>query len=342
LEPSDIRDLESISSSLNRINLQFDEALQASDSGIPNERKDNSGQNGATPLEEYLASRLQQIGEVPPENKQPGAFRSGNGWDANQIVENVYKIEPISIKRATQIALAKNRNFKERLRTLFGRGKGHTVVGTPTVEFIPIWKLKGFHECYYLRSSSYRINVKDDVVGVEVEGKGRDLMLQKKHRHLIPAVIVEKFQMLGAFLTNESKYFVVADALELATKRTASDLTISGVGKTINEDEDMVMTSWKSKRVFDPSELNVRGARVLVRESILNKEGVLHKFREHVVRMPEQFKQILSNKLQITEMKRIYIPFIRVPVQKGLVPHEVVINGASGQPADNKILQLLE
>jgi hypothetical protein len=343
LEPGDIRDLENLGASLNKSNRQFEGALQASHPGVPNERKDEPDQSGSTPLEEYLASRLQQIGEVHPENKQIGAFRSGNGWDANQVVENVYKIEPISIKRAIQLALATKRNSKERLRTLFRRGnEGRAVVGTPTVEFIPIWKLSGFHECYYLRSTSYKINVKDDVVGVEVEGRSRDLLLQKKHRHLIPAVIVEKFQMLGAFLTSESKYFVVSDVLELATERTASELTISGTGKTINQDEEMMMTSWKSKRVFDPSELNVRGARVLVRESILNKEGVLHKFREHVVRMPEQFKQILSNKLQITEMKRTYIPFIKVPVQRGLVPHEVVINGASGQPADNRILQLLE
>ncbi len=58
--------------------------------------------------------------------------------------------------------------------------------------------------------------------------------------------------------------------------------------------------------------------------------------------MPERFKQILSNRLQILELKRIYIPFFRVSVQKGLVPREVVINGASGELADAELLELLE
>jgi hypothetical protein len=58
--------------------------------------------------------------------------------------------------------------------------------------------------------------------------------------------------------------------------------------------------------------------------------------------MPERFKQILSNRLQILELKRIYVPFIRISVQKGLVPREVVLNGTNGEIADDKILELLE
>jgi len=343
VEPKPSRDLEDIISNLAKINKQVEPTLYASFPNIPNDRKDNEDQDDSIALEEYLASRLQQIGEVPPETRQITGLRSGNGWDANQVVENVYKVDPISVKRAVDIALSSNKKFYERLRNFLQRRRqGAKVVGTPTVEFVPIWKLKGFHECYYLRTNSYKIDVRDDVVGVEVEGRGRDLMLEKKHRHFIPTAIVERFQMLGAFLTSESKYFVVGDVLELAKKKSNSELTITGFGKIINQDEEMALTSWKSKRIFDISEMTARGATVSVRESILTKEGVLSRFREQVVRMPERFKQILSNRLQITELKRIYIPLIRVPVQKGLVPHQVVINGASGELADNNLLELLE
>ena len=48
------------------------------------------------------------------------------------------------------------------------------------------------------------------------------------------------------------------------------------------------------------------GAKVQVCDPALPKDMLLVKFREHVIRMPEHFKQILSNKLQITELKRIY------------------------------------
>jgi hypothetical protein len=346
LESKDHDDLEDITSGLSRIREQIEGTIQASSPSGTNDRKetDNADQDDSSvALEEYLASRLHQVGEVATERKDIGGLRTGNGWDANQVIENVFKIEPIPVKRALEIALAFNKTFKEKLRSIFRRRKdGPKIAGTPTVEFVPIWKLKGFHECYYLRTSTYRINVKDDVVGVEVEGKSRDLTLEKKHRHFIPAAIVERFQMLGAFLTNESKYFVVSDVLELATKKSASELTITGQGKIVDQDDEIALTSWKSKRIFDPSDLTARGAVVRVRESVLTKEGVLNKFREQVVRMPDRFKQILSNRLQILEMKRIYIPLIRISVQKGLVPIEIVVNGASGELANEDLLELLE
>lgn len=346
METKDRDSLEDIISSLNFINEQIGRAQQASPPSGTVDRKeaDNAVHDDASiALEDYLASRLQQIGEVPYEKRNFIGFRSGNGWDPNQVIENVFKIEAIPIKRAIEIALSSNKTLKERLRTFLRRRKGRTkIIGTPVVEFVPIWKLKGFHECYYLRTNTYKIRVKDDVVGVEVEGRSRDLMLEKKHRHFIPSAIVERLQMLGALLTSESKYFVVSDALELATKKTESELTITGLGKTIRQEDEMALTAWKSKRVFDLSELTVRGARIRVRESILTKEGVLGKFRDQIVYMPERSKQILSSKLQITELKRIYVPLIRISVQKGVVPREIVVSGASGELADNELMELLE
>jgi hypothetical protein len=348
LEAKDNDKVDDIVSSLNLVREQIERRLRAPHEGAETKRRDSENPDSelgeaSTALEEYLASRLQQIGEVPHESKDLTGIRTGNGWDSNQVIENVFKIEPIPLKRAIEVALSSHRTLRERLRSILRRGKEKgKIVGAPVVEFVPIWKLKGFHECYYLRTNTYRIKVKDDVVGVEVEGRSRDLMLEKKHRHFIPTAIVERFQMLGAFLTNDSKYFVVSDVLELATRRSASELTLTGLGKTVNQEEEMALTSWKAKRIFDPGDMTVRGARARVRESILTKEGVLNKYREHVVRMPERFKQILSNRLQILELKRIYIPLFRVSVQKGLVPREVVINGASGELANMELLELLE
>jgi hypothetical protein len=346
LETKDRDSLEDIISSLNFINEQIGGMRQASpqDGSEDREDHDNAAHSDASlGLEEYLASRLQQIGEVPYEKRDFIGFRSGNGWDPHQVVENVFKIETMPIKRALEVALSSNRTLKDRLRNLLRNRKDRAkIVGAPVVEFVPIWKLKGFHECYYLRTNTYKIRVKDDVVGVEVEGRSRDLMLEKKHRHFIPSAIVERFQKLGALLTSESKYFIVNDAVELATKKTESELTITGLGKTIGQEDEMALTSWKSKRIFDLSELTARGAKVRIRESILTKEGVLGKFREQVVYMPERSKQVLSSKLQITELKRIYVPLIRVSVQKGVVPREIVVNGASGELADSGLLELFE
>jgi hypothetical protein len=290
-------------------------------------------------LEEYLASRLQQIGEVPPERKEVKGLKAGNGWDANQVIEQVLKIEPISIKRAVEIAVSANRKFRDRLR---GHPKDFELVGTPVVEFVPVWKIKGFHECYYIRNSSYKVNVKNDVVAVEVEGQSRDLILERKHSRLIPAAIVDRLQRLSSFLSNESKYFVITDSLELAIKASEAELVVSGAGRPLTLDDEAELTSWKSTRVFDEVDMQVRGAKTQIREPALSKEALLTKFREQVIQMPENFKQILSNKLQITELKRIYVPLIRVPLQKGLVPHEVIVNGTTGESAGPKLLALFE
>jgi len=294
-------------------------------------------------LEEYLASRLQQIGEVPPERKEIKGLKTGNGWEPNQIIEQVFKIEPISIKRAVEIAITANRSFKQRLSNSIRRQpKEFELVGTPTVEFVPVWKVKGYHECYFIRSSSYKVNVKNDVVAVELEGQSRDLMLERRHSRLIPAAIMDRLLRLSSFLSNESKYFVITDALELAVKASEGELAVTGAGHPLTEDDETELTSWKSKRIYDETDLKVRGAKTQIREPALSKQALLTKFRERVIRMPENFKQVLSNKLQITELKRIYVPLIKVPLQKGLVPREVVVNGTTGEPAGTKLLALLE
>ena len=339
--------LDDIIAGLHGIRDQLDEALQASSPNGMNEHEDSHKENDnridSFALEEYLASRLQQIGEIAPEKSEGKGLRTGNGWDANKVIEQVFKIEPISIKRATEVALSSNRGLKERISNkIRGRKDELKILGSPTVEFVPIWKVKGSHECYYLRTNSYRVNVKEDVVAVEVEGQSRDLILEKKHRRFIPAALVERLQKLGSFLTSESKYFVVNDVLELATKKTESELTISGTGRSLTQNEETALTSWRSKRIFDTSDLKIRGAKLNVRESIVSKEAVLNKFREEVIHMPERFKQILSNRLQIAELKRIYVPFIRISIQKGFVPREIVVNGSSGELADNTLLDLLE
>lgn len=338
-------DLDDIISNLNNIREGLTGISGATPpTGQDNHKKEDKPEDEATSLalEEYLASRLQQMGEVTAERKAVTALKTGNGWDANQIVEQVFKIDPISLKRAVEVAVSANRGVKERVSHFFRRPKDDVLlVGTPTVEYIPIWKVKGFHECYFIRTNSYRVNVKEDVVAVEVEGQSRDLILERKHSRLIPAAIVERLQKLGAFLMNESKYFVVGNVLELASKKSDSELVITGAGRHLTPNEDADLTSWRTKRIFDMEDLNMRGVKVNVRDSI-SKEAVLNEFREEVVKMPERFKQVLSNRLQISELRRVYVPIIKVPMQEGLVPKEVLVNGTSGELTDPKLLELLE
>lgn len=320
------------------------ETLQASASPANDENDQRLPEDPESmALEEYLSSRLQQMGEVPLQNTEVRGLKTGNGWDAAQIIEHVYRIDPISIKRAVDVAISSNRKLRERIANKLMRRRNETkLIGTPTVEFVPIWKIRGFHECYYLRSNAYKVNVKEDVVGVEVEGKSRDLILERKHRSFVPSLLLERFQKLGAFLSSESKYFVVNEVVELARCRSDGELVMTGTGKEITQDDELALTSWRSKRIFDQTDLKVKGAMIQVRDPAISKENFLAKFREQVIRMPERFKQILSNRLQVTELKRIYVPLIRIPIQKGLVPREIIVNGTSGELADNTLLGLFE
>ena len=325
------------------IRREFD-SLRAVSSGA--DEQDNSKKDDEDPdsiaLEEYLSSRLQQIGEISSEKKEARGLRTGNGWDAAQLIEYVYKIDPVSIKRAVDLAISSNRKLREKIvDALFRRRSEITLIGIPTVEFVPIWKIKGFHECYYLRTNTYKIQVNEDVVGVELEGRSRDLILEKKHRSFVPSLILERLQRLGAFLTSDSKYFLVNDVTELARTRSDGELVVSSSGKKLDQDDELALTSWRSKRIFDHTELKVKGAKIHVRESAISKEALLDMFREQVIRMPDRFKQILSNRLQVTDLKRIYVPVIRVPIQKGLVPREVLVNGTSGELPEGNLLEAL-
>jgi len=302
---------------------------------------DTKEDNDSTAIEEYLTSRLQQIGEITPETKEYKGLRTGNGWDSDRIIEQGYKIEPIALKRAADIAISSNRRLAERIISKLHEKQETRLIGEPTVEFVPIWKIRGFRECYYLRTNSYRVKVKEDVVGVEVEGKSRDLILERKHSRFIPTTIVERLQRLSGFLSSESKYFLINNVTELAKTKTDAELVITWNGKKLNLDDELLLTSWRPKKIFDESDLKVRGAKMVVREPSISKENLLEEFRTQVIRMPERFKQILSSRLQIVEFRRIYIPLIRVALQKGLVPHEIVINGSSGQIADKETLQML-
>src|SRR5208337_4703121 len=109
---------------LNHVRREF-EGFQASASPSEDESNDSIKENDdpeSIALEEYLSSRLQQIGEISSEKKEVKGLRTGNGWDATQLIEYVYKIDPVSIKRAIDLAISSNRRLREKIvDSLMGR-----------------------------------------------------------------------------------------------------------------------------------------------------------------------------------------------------------------------------
>ncbi|HKM75905.1 MAG TPA: hypothetical protein VJZ32_05770, partial [Candidatus Bathyarchaeia archaeon] len=100
---------------LNNLRKRLEGNLRSADDKKKNDTPQTPEDTDSTAIEEYLTSRLQQIGEITPETKQYKGLRTGNGWDSDRIIEQGYKIEPIAIKRSVDIAISANRRLGERI-----------------------------------------------------------------------------------------------------------------------------------------------------------------------------------------------------------------------------------
>jgi hypothetical protein len=84
---SGIRDdsLDHIISNLNNIREQLEDTFQASNSSRVEDSPPPEEDTNSLALEAYLASRLQQIGEITSERPQVKGLQTGNGWNPDQI-----------------------------------------------------------------------------------------------------------------------------------------------------------------------------------------------------------------------------------------------------------------
>ena len=73
-----------IISGLNHVRRELEETIHAATPPTKDEANDSAKSNEdpeSIALEEYLSSRLQQIGEIASVTKEAKGLRTGNGWD---------------------------------------------------------------------------------------------------------------------------------------------------------------------------------------------------------------------------------------------------------------------
>jgi len=95
--------------------------------------------------------------------------RVGNGWDSEKLVPEIYFLEPKALGQLVKIAEGRKRSlFKNRLFS-FLKPKDQDVHASeePRLKLVPFRRVKGFHECFYFRGNSYKIDLPEDVVAVE-------------------------------------------------------------------------------------------------------------------------------------------------------------------------------
>jgi hypothetical protein len=284
-----------------------------------------------------IVSKLEKLGTLDKLAEEMSGSREGNGWDASKIVETRMKVVPQPLDRLVRRAIKPG--ILQRVTNFFRPTSAMSrLAGPPTVVHFPLWYVKGHHECFYLRDASYQIRVEKDVVAVEVEGETRDLMIEEQGTNLIPETFKRTLKRFSRFLTGERRYFNLRPVTELAVKQKDAEMYVTSDGVEGDALEETLPRAWRTQRVFDVTHLNIEGTTTRIATSKENKETVLQRFQERLVRMPETSKQILSNSFHIEELTQYYVPYAHFMITRGGRLEHMIINGASSEIADAKIV----
>jgi hypothetical protein len=253
----------------------------------------------------------------------------GSGWRAPHVSEKIYVINPIPADQALEIG-------ESNKRRLFGaflfrpKPSDIKIIGEPTLRFIPYWTVKGFHECFYFRGNLYRVNVPDDVIAVEVEGKVRNLIAEGESQKSLVEDLKKAVRRIRSLLPSKRKYFVISDVTELAHQYAEGFLCLNANGRDDNI-EELLKENPPLQEVSDPSELKMNNASVQVIQPLQTKEDVICKLHEKIVKPPKVFNKILINRFEITRLAVYYVPYYIIKYYyKGNVK-EMKIHGVTGK-----------
>jgi len=262
--------------------------------------------------------------------------RVGNGWDPANIRETTYMVTPIALSDALQLGDSRKRSlFSLPLIRFFRiRLKEVKMVGAPKIQFVPFWVVQGYHECFFFRGSSYRINVDDDVLAVEVEGRVRNLIAEEKPFRFLPEGLRRTAGKFGSFLTLKPKHFSMNDATELAYQYSEGTIYLDAYGHEDVKLQEFMKSELPMREISDPEQLMVSEIGTQLIQPIETKEGVVRKLHEKIVKAPRTFIKILSNRFEVAKLSLIYVPFYIFRYRhKGRVK-ELRINGFTGEVAD--------
>jgi hypothetical protein len=282
-----------------------------------------------------IASKLEELRTLDKLAEEMPGRRQGNGWDPSRIVETTMRVVPQPLDRLVRKAI-RRRIFQRIVDPLRPKSKMLRLAGAPTIFYFPLWHVRGYHQCFYLREATYRIRVDKDVVGVEVDGETRDLMMEEQETEIFPDTFRRALKRFSRLLMGERRYFNFKDVTELAVRHERAEMYVTSDGREGNVLEEILHSRWKTERIFDMTQLNVEGTIARVAASGETKETVVRRFQERLVKMPEACKQILSNIFEIEELTQYYVPFVHFPVMRGGKVDQVIINGASAETTDPK------
>lgn len=256
--------------------------------------------------------------------------RVGNGWDTDKLVPDVYYLEPKSIRDLVRTAEGRKRSlFTRRVFSVLRPSEQEVrLSGNPKLKFVPFWRIKGFHECFYFRGNSYKIDVLDDVVAVEVEGKIRDLSGQESGDSQRLVYLTRR--LLGRRELPLTKSFRLNDVTELAYMYTEGAFFVDSEGKEDLEAEAFFDRKLALRKI-SKEELRAHFEEAELAASSISKEDLVRKLHGVMVKPPVAFSKILSNRFQITELAQYLMPVYSFTFEYRGERKDLSVHGYTGQ-----------
>ncbi|HXY83497.1 MAG TPA: hypothetical protein VEH56_07215 [Candidatus Saccharimonadales bacterium] len=258
--------------------------------------------------------------------------RVGNGWVPDQIPVEIRVLEPKPLGDLQRTAESRKRSlFSNRISLLKPKENEILLLGEPRLKLIPFWRIRGFHECFYFRGNSYAINLGDDVIAVEVEGKVRDLL----GHELTESQKLKSFprRLLGkrdAF----PKSIHLNEVTELAYLYKDGSLFVNAEGKEDLEAEAFFEGSLPIKRITQ-DQLLQQFPNAQIISGTITKEDLVRRLHELTVKPPATFSKILTNRFQVNELTQFLIPAYTFKFEWKESAKEVCLHGFTGAVLNN-------
>ena len=255
--------------------------------------------------------------------------RVGNGWNPEKILPDIYYLKPKPVDELARIAKSRKRSLFRNHMISFLKPQEDEVKedDKPRLAFVPFWKVKGFHECFYFRGNSYRIDLPEDVVAVEVEGKIRDLVGQESTDAQRLTNLTKR--LLRRHEWSNPKSFLLGNATELAYMYKEGSIFLNADGR-----EDLEAEAFFEGNVplqeTDKDELATRFKDVQVTPSSVTKEDMVRRLHTMIVKPPAAFSKILSNRFQVTELAQYLMPVYYFMFEWKGDRKELAVHGYSG------------
>jgi len=283
-------------------------------------------------IRRYLDATLEEFQSLV---EKAGGFddtRIGNGWRPAAIGETLSTVAPIP---PPQI-LEKVRSLRWRALGMalsnFPKARTFKIeFGQPRLHYRPYWIAKAYHECFFFRGASYRVQTSDDVMAVEVEGKLRNLTLRDPKSSSFLGEFKKRLEKAAGLMSTSRRFFILDGVTELARKYKETSLYLDAHGRYDRKIERFLHHKPPLQSISGLEQLRRNDDSVEIMPLHETKDSVIRRLSEAVVEPPKTFTRILSNRFEVTSLALLYLPVYEVKYQYAKMEGIARVNGYTGE-----------